>query len=168
VDHYDDVGPETYEVMTRMAEAFAERTGRSYRQKNNLISAGHAGQLKAVLDLYASADLVLTSRLHGCIIALAMGRKVLAVSGDRKVESFMEAAGLRDWVCDLDEIDRLPRRLQALPSQIVPTQFVDRARVQNRAVATHVRRLLAENALGRPEYEPVVAGMSPRQWAAWN
>ena len=38
--------------------------------------------------------MVLTSRLHGCIIALALGKKLLAISGDWKVESFMARAGL--------------------------------------------------------------------------
>jgi len=150
VDHYDNVGPEIYEAMVRAGEEFATRTGRTYRQMNNLIPAGHRGALQKSLDLYAAADLVLTSRLHGCILALAHGRPVFAVSGDHKVESFMEAAGLADWVCDLDEIDVLPQRLNQLPSQTAPTAFVDHARRQNRAVAELVRTLASQHHPPRP------------------
>jgi polysaccharide pyruvyl transferase WcaK-like protein len=144
VDHYDNVGIEIYELMVRMGQEFAQRTGRSYRQTNNLIPAGNAAALQRTLDFYASADLVLTSRLHGCIIALAAGRRVLVVSADHKVESFMDAAGLGEWVCDLVEIDTLPQRLQALSRQIVPGPFVEKAREQNGLVADQVRALIRE------------------------
>jgi polysaccharide pyruvyl transferase WcaK-like protein len=143
VDHYDDIGPGIYEDMVQIAEEFAERTGRSYRQTNNLIPSGHHGALARTLELYVSADLVLTSRLHGCIIALATGRKVLAVSGDHKVDAFMKTAGLADWVLDLDEIGMLPERLEALPEQKTPTQFVEWARKANRAVGQQVKLIVA-------------------------
>jgi polysaccharide pyruvyl transferase WcaK-like protein len=143
VDHFDSVGPENYDRMVAIAQAFAERTGLSYRQTNNLIPAGHNGALQKTLDLYASADLVLSSRLHGCIIALAMGRKVLVVSGDCKVESFMQAAGLGDWVCDLADIESLPVRLEKLVEQRWPVEFIELARLENRAVATEVSALLS-------------------------
>jgi hypothetical protein len=146
VDHYDSVGPENYERMVVIAREFAVRTQRSYRQTNNLIPAGHNGALQKTLALYASADLVLTSRLHGCIIALAMGRRVLAVSGDRKVESFMHAAGLQDWVCDLGAIDSLPDRLAELGSQRVPVEFIERARRQNESIARQVRSIILKEA----------------------
>ncbi len=142
-DNYDNVGAEIYERMVAVGEAFAARTGRSYRQTNNLIPSGHRGELKKTIDLYASADLVLTSRLHGCIIGLALGRPVLAVSGDHKVESFMRAAGLGDWVCDLDDVDSLPARLEKLSGQRLPVEFIGQARRENRLVAERVRTFLA-------------------------
>ena len=144
VDHYDSVGPANYERMVAIAQEFAVRTGRSYRQTNNLIPAGHNGALQKTLDLYASADLVLTSRLHGCIIGLAMGRRVLVVSGDRKVESFMQAAGLGEWVCDLNEIETLPARLDELPGQRVPVEFIESARRRNQVIAEQVRGFIVK------------------------
>jgi hypothetical protein len=142
VDHFDSVGLDRYERMVEIARADAVRTGHGYRQTNNLIPTGHRGALRSILELYASADRVLTSRLHGCIIALALGRRVLAVSGDHKVESFMEAAGLGEWVCGLDDLNTLPARLEALPQQRSPAGFVEQARRQNRAVAGRVREFL--------------------------
>jgi hypothetical protein len=139
VDALDNVGEAVYETMNRVGEAFAARTGRSFRAINNLIPGGSEKALASTLGLYANADLVLTGRLHGCIIGLAMGRKVLAVSGDYKVESFMAAAGLGDWVMGLDEIAALPDRLAALPGQPSPDGFLDRARAANRLVAEQVK-----------------------------
>lgn len=149
VDHYDNVGPEIYERMVAVGESFAERTGRSYRQTNNLIPAGHEGALQRTLGLYASADVILTSRLHGCIIGLATGRPVLAVSADHKVESFMAAAGLGDWVRDLDDLESLPARLEALPGQTVPVEFIEAGRQQNRAVGEKVKAMASQAGLQR-------------------
>ena len=143
VDHYDNVGAEIYEQMVTATERFAEETGRSYRQTNNLIPAGHKGALQVTLGLYASADLIVTSRLHGCIIGLAMGRRVLVVSADHKVESFMQAAGLSDWVVGLDQVDSLPARLRELEQQPLATPFVEGVRTRNRVVAEKVREWIA-------------------------
>jgi polysaccharide pyruvyl transferase WcaK-like protein len=142
VDHFDSIGAERYERMVEIARADAARTGHGYRQTNNLIPAGHREALRRTLDLYASADRVITSRLHGCILALALGRRVVAVSGDHKVESFMEAAGLGDWVCALDEVNRLPDWLETLHKQRPPIEFTPQAREQNLAVACRVLALL--------------------------
>ena len=148
VDHYDNVGAEIYEQMVMVSEQFAKETGRPCQQTNNLIAAGHRGALRKTLGLYSASDLVLTSRLHGCLIAVAMGRRFLAVSADHKVESFMEAAGLREWVVGLDELDSLPARLGELEKQPLPAAFVEEARAQNRSVAEMVRVLIARAESG--------------------
>jgi hypothetical protein len=142
VDHYDGVGPESFERMEAVAKEFASLTERGSRRTNNLIARGSSGQLEQLLDLYAAADLVLSSRLHGCIIALATGRRVLAVSGDHKVEAFMRAAGLSDWVLDPRQIASLPGRLELLPEQRLPVEFIEAGRRQNREVASRIVELI--------------------------
>jgi hypothetical protein len=107
-----------------------------------LIRAGSEQELAKNLGHYAEADLILTGRLHGCIIGLAMGRKVLAVSGDHKLESFMQAAGLSEWVLGLDDMRSLEERLRRLPQQPTPAQFLDSARRDNLALAGRVRNAL--------------------------
>jgi hypothetical protein len=141
VDAYDNVGPGVYRRMVRVLKSFAAETGRTYRQTNNLVAAGDESGLQSLLDRYAGADLVVSSRLHGCIIGLAMGRRVLAVSGDHKVESFMEAAGLRPWVLDLTEMDRLADRLGTLHEQALPLGFIAQARQANELLAERVKAL---------------------------
>ena len=141
VAHYDVVGPPNYERMCTLARSFAERTGRAYCETNNRIQASSEAELQRLLDFYADAELVLSSRLHGCIIGLGMQRKVLAVSGDRKIESFMNAAGLADWVCDGNSLESLTEYLEALSEQHTPTAFVEHAVRENRAVADQVAAL---------------------------
>ncbi|MBM3499911.1 MAG: hypothetical protein FJX74_14720 [Armatimonadetes bacterium] len=141
VDNYTTAGEDAYETMDACAQRFARETGRPYRQTNNRIPPEGEGALAAVLQRYAEADLVVSSALHGCVIAAAMGRPVLAVSGDHKIESFMEAAGLREWVCDIGDVDDLPERLAALRSQPSVLDFVEQARAGNRRVAAQVMAL---------------------------
>jgi polysaccharide pyruvyl transferase WcaK-like protein len=138
VDAYDNVGAEVYADMNNIGHEFAAQTGRSFRSINNLIESGSENALADALDSYASADLVLSGRLHGCIIGLAMGRKVLAVSGDHKVESFMSAAGLGQWVLDLNQMGQLVERLEALHMQTMPAAFFEEMRKRNREIAESV------------------------------
>lgn len=147
VDHYDNIGAENFDLITRMMEAHTKKTGRKCRQTNNLISAGNRRGLEDLVKRYEDAELIVTSRLHGCIIGLAIGCKVLAISGDRKVESFMHAAGLSDWACDLNELGKLPGMMEALPSQPSSLHFVEAARRSNRDVANQIKKM-ATNGLG--------------------
>jgi polysaccharide pyruvyl transferase WcaK-like protein len=152
VDNYTTAGADVYEAMDAHSRAFAGRTQRPYWTTNNRIPAGSEAARAAVLARYAAADIVLSSALHGCIFAVAMGRKVLAVSGDRKIEGFMQAAGLGQWVCDLDEVDQVPERLASLAGQPTVHPFVQQARAANRAVAAHV--LAVGNLAGQARTSP--------------
>jgi hypothetical protein len=142
VDSFDVVGADVYEYMKEIAGRFAAATGRPFRRTNNRVQAGSHAALAATLDLYAQSDVIVSSRLHGCVIGLAMGRSVVAVSGDRKVDAFMRDAGLEDWVLDVSEVERLSERLQAASTQPSPRAYLARARRQNRAAARRIEGLL--------------------------
>jgi hypothetical protein len=143
VDAGDNVGAANYELMEVTGKHFAARTGRPFQSINNEIQRGNEKALAQTLEKYAGADLIVTGRLHGCIIGLAMGRKVLVVSGDRKIESFMKAADLQDWVIDVNEArEQLPNRLERLPRQPSVAGFVARERAANLEVARRLRTFL--------------------------
>lgn len=142
VDSYDAVGPSIYEQMVGIAKGFAAQSGLAYRQTNNLIPAGQRGALNRILGLYGSAEVVVSSRLHGCILALATGRPVIAVGADRKVDSFMGAVGLGDWVLPLERIDLLPERLSAVSRQAPAAEAIEEQRDQNRTLARRIRAML--------------------------
>ena len=142
VDAFDNVGEENYEAMEAFGKEFAAATGRPFHSINNLIPAGSEKSLEAVLAHYRSADLILAGRLHGCIIGLAMGRKVLAVSGDHKVESFMEAAGLGDWVLDLSEVAAVPQRLRDLAEQRTPVEFIRETKREHRQIGSKLQSFI--------------------------
>ena len=142
VDNYTTAGETVYEAMDGYGQEFAARTRRSYRQTNNRIEAGSRQALDSVLERYVQSDLVLSSALHGCIIAVAMGRPVLAISGDRKIEGFMSQVGLGDWVLDVSEVDRVPELLTALPTQRADPDILTAAQAGNQQVAADVLALV--------------------------
>ena len=146
VDNYTTVGASAYEAMDVICRAFAARTGRPYRKTNNRLALGGERELAEVLKRYECSDLIVSSALHGCIIATAMGRPVLAVSGDRKIEAFMEAAGLGEWVLNAVDLERLPALIEVLDRQVPIPEFGMRARAQNAVVADTVKRIAIETA----------------------
>lgn len=146
VDHYDHLGPEVFARVEEITHDFAGRSHRTTARTNNLIRAGSQEALRDLLDLYASADVVLSSRLHGCILALATGRHLVAISGDHKVDAFMHAAGLNPWVCGLDDVERIPMLLDRIDDQVLPEAFLARTRSANLAIARSIRSLVTEPA----------------------
>jgi polysaccharide pyruvyl transferase WcaK-like protein len=141
VDNYTTVGAAAYDVYTPAAEAFAERTGRPYRSTSNRITPGHTRELEALLKKYAAADLVVSSALHGCILGIGMGKKVLAISGDYKIEQFMDAVGLGEWVLSQEDVAQVPDRLEELPQQASAKDAVRVARQQHRRIADQILHL---------------------------
>jgi len=148
VDSYDVVGADIFHYTENVARRAARQSGRPFRRTNNLIDPGSEQALAATLCHYADSDVVVSSRLHGCVIGLAMGRAVVAVAGDRKVDAFMREAGLADWVLDVSQVDQLRERVLAACAQPVPRRFLARARQRNRDVAARIRRLLG--GIGAP------------------
>jgi polysaccharide pyruvyl transferase WcaK-like protein len=147
VDNYSTAGAAAYDAMCAAGEAFAARTNRKYRQTNNHIKGGDEQALRETLDLYAASDVILSSALHGCIIGVAMGRKVLAVSGDYKIEAFMHTAGLSDWVCDISELNAIGVRLDTLVNQPTRTDFLAAAGLANQSVANSVKSIYARHSI---------------------
>jgi hypothetical protein len=143
VDNYTTVGAQAFAVMDRLGRAFAAATDRAYRRTNNRIRPGGELDLKQCLELYQRSDIVLSSALHGCLVGLASGCKVVAVSGDRKIDSFMQAVGLSDWVLPATELDQLEPLLHRLQDQVWPGERVQALLAANQRVGAEARNLLA-------------------------
>ena len=58
----------------------------------------------------------------------------------------MNAAGLGEWVCDANDVERLPDLLSRVEQQPFPAEFLGRARNANRAIAESVRGLVSRCA----------------------
>lgn len=141
VDNYTTAGAEVYETMDAIGARFAQDTRRPFRRTNNRIQSGSTTELRRLLNLYHQSDLVLSSALHGCIIGLAMGKRVVAVSGDLKIESFMAAAGLRNWVCDTTEVNNVAKLLRLAELQPSASSYLDATRNANLRIAAQVTAL---------------------------
>ena len=149
VDNYSTVGANAYEAMDAFGRQTAAHLSFPYRTTNNRIVAGDENALRAVLRRYAESDVVLTSALHGCILAVGMGRKLIAVSGDCKIDSFMHEAGLAKWLCQADEVDRLGELWTTLAEQEQPHRFVCQVRERSCSVAAQILSLATcESAAG--------------------
>ncbi len=143
--HWGVTGEDRYQRMCTLVKAHCEDTKLHYVELNNEIRADDENQFRSQLQLYADAQFVVSTRLHGVIIGLAGGAKVLAVSGDRKVEAFMEQIGLSDWVCELNRLDDLPEMMARLDRQgNVAEPFLARARDANQDIGRQVRHIADE------------------------
>jgi polysaccharide pyruvyl transferase WcaK-like protein len=138
VVNYTTAGVDAYDKMCEAAKLFSQQTGRTYREVNNRISKGSEPEMDEILKLYRKSGFVISSALHGCIIAVAMGLKVLAVSGDRKIDAFMESIGLGDWVLDLTETDRIFQKLNELHLQKDVTIIMEQLREKNKNIAKQI------------------------------
>lgn len=141
VVNYSTVGAKHYKVMCQIAQDFAQQTGRVYRETNNRIAKITEAELSQVLLRYEKSDMVLSSGLHGCIIGVAMGLKVLAVSGDRKIDAFMESVGLKDWVLDPNETGVILQRLKDLKKQVNPNKVINHIRKENQNIAYQIKMI---------------------------
>ena len=143
VDNYTTAGEAAYEAMCRVAEKFATVNGVSYRQTNNRITKDSEKEMEQILSLYRQSGYVLSSALHGCIIAVAMELKVLAVSGDRKIEGFMESVGLQDWVLDINELEKIPDYLEKLHLQNHRNPMIEKIQRKNQKVAADIKDIFS-------------------------
>lgn len=135
------VGPDAFDTMRTAAQRFAQTTGRVYRETNNRFKHEDAG-LEQTLRANEQSDLVISSRFHGCVIGLAMGRPTLAVSGDRKIDALMHDAGLGAYLLDRHDLADLSDGLLGLEQQEIPRTFLDHHRAANLRIAARVRALI--------------------------
>ncbi len=89
------------------------------------LSQSATASLGDLLDLLASMDLVVASRLHGLLLSFLLGKPALAISYDRKVKSLMEELGQGVYCLDIeafnsDDAVKVFSMLQANRDAIVP------------------------------------------------
>jgi len=78
-----------------------------------------ASSVEEVLSQIAATDLVVASRFHNVLLALMLGRPVLAISYHEKVDALMEEAGLAAFRQDIESIDveKMIRQFTTLEEQ---------------------------------------------------
>jgi polysaccharide pyruvyl transferase WcaK-like protein len=93
----------------------------------------------ALLEFFRGLDVVISSRLHGVLLAIVAARPVLALSHERKVQAVMKDAGVSPFCADLPTatLDQISERLSALIDQLDPCaltlrEYVDLARTSVR------------------------------------
>ena len=99
--------------------------------------------METELEKYRRSDVVLSSALHGCVIGVGMQKKVIAVSGDWKIEGFMEQMDRGDWVVGLHELHRIDSLLEEVFKPTLDSGVAEKATSGNEAIAEEVKRILS-------------------------
>lgn len=144
VNNYSTAGADVYEEMRKTGKEFAKFTGRPYSETNNRIKKRNEPEMSQLLLRYQQSDIILSSALHGCIIGVAMGKKVVAVSGDRKIDEFMKVVGLKDWVLSQDETHLLAKVLNKLHHQNIPSSIIENIWIENKEVAKAIKNIIGK------------------------
>lgn len=114
-------------VNRPLAPRFPERVvGRSLRRTDGYFAAADD-----LLARYASASVVVTSRLHGAIIACALEKPILAFSKDTKLSTYLEDVRLPQAVAELHEI----ADHSGSPLPIIDSTVLDEIERRNEEVA---------------------------------
>ncbi len=87
IHNYDlrECGVDVREYKDTLAKICRKR-GLVYREENN-ISKSH----EDILKTYLKADIVISSRLHGCIISATFGKYTLPIVCDQKIKWYLES-----------------------------------------------------------------------------
>jgi len=98
------IGDAAYDHRARHdLSAFIEECGTTY--ENGRIIDEPAASVDDVLSQLAATDLVVASRFHNVLLALMLGKPVLAVSYHEKVDALMAEVGLAEFCQDIESID---------------------------------------------------------------
>lgn len=103
----------------------------------------------SLLEFFRGLDVVISSRLHGVLLAIVAARPVMALSHERKVQAVMKDAGVSPFCVDLPTatLDQIRERLSALVDQLDPCaltlrEYVDLARTSVRRQEEMLPQLL--------------------------
>ncbi|HEV7394798.1 MAG TPA: polysaccharide pyruvyl transferase family protein [Burkholderiales bacterium] len=93
------------------------RLSESERASCSIIEADSPG---ALLEFYRGLDLVISSRLHGVLLAIVAGRPVAALAHERKVRAVMDDAGMSRFCTNLESatVESVDSILAALTTQL--------------------------------------------------
>lgn len=112
------IGDVAYDQRARQdLRTFLEERGISCTNGN--IIDEPASSVEEVLSQLAATDLVVASRFHNVLLALMLGKPVLAISYHEKVDALMEEAGFAAFCQDIESIDveKLIRQFTTLEGQ---------------------------------------------------
>jgi polysaccharide pyruvyl transferase WcaK-like protein len=98
------IGDVVYDGRARQdLKALLERDGLRYESGN--IVDDPPQSVSELLSQLATTDVVIASRFHNVLLALMLGKPVVAISFHEKVDALMSAVGLTEFCQDIENID---------------------------------------------------------------
>jgi polysaccharide pyruvyl transferase WcaK-like protein len=108
-----------------------------------------AVSVQDVLSQLASTDVVVASRFHNVLLALLLGKPVVAISYHEKVDALMAGLGLEDFCQDIENIDvhRLIEQFTTLEEceGMLKPQIVRKTETYRRALNDQYNHIFAES-----------------------
>jgi|GEM_PF-2472659 len=106
--HYDDIriiGGECRKISENLKKT-AAKLGLIYKEQNNINS-----NYKHVLNDFYQSRIVVSSRLHGCIISYCMGIPFIALQCDNKIDAFINTHAPKHQSVCIDEFYDLEKTM---------------------------------------------------------
>jgi polysaccharide pyruvyl transferase WcaK-like protein len=126
-----------------------ERSGLKY--DNGQIIHGSASSVSELLSQLAGTDIVVASRFHNVLLALLLGKPVVAISFHDKVDSLMNAMGLTQFCQDIEhvDVDKLIHQLTTLEenSEGIKREVSRQSELYRRALEDQYEALFKVNQL---------------------
>jgi|SRR5579859_7610707 len=98
------IGDVGYDQRARQdLKAFIEERGGDYTNESIIDDPG--ASVDDVLSQLAATDLVVASRFHNVLLSLMLGKPVLAISYNEKVDALIAGVGLAEFSQDIERID---------------------------------------------------------------
>jgi len=86
VNHRGLVGKEKSKQIRGFLQTYCSNNNLIYSEVNNI--AKSPGEIRDMMYEYMSSEIIVTTRLHGYIIGRTIGKRVVAISNDYKIEGF--------------------------------------------------------------------------------
>jgi polysaccharide pyruvyl transferase WcaK-like protein len=131
------IGDVAYDGRARQdLRVFLEGDGLKYEGRK--IIDEPAQSVGELLSQLAATDIVVASRFHNVLLALMLGKPVVAVSFHEKVDALMSAVGLTEFCQDIEhiEVDKLKEQVTRLEenAQSIRLQIVQKTEEWRRAL----------------------------------
>jgi polysaccharide pyruvyl transferase WcaK-like protein len=104
---------------------------------NSIKSAENTNEL---LENYRWADLIISSRLHGCIIGHAMGKRIVAISNDHKIDEFMLSIKNNHLIYNPEEFSTHPPHFDEFMKQGIDNKFRVKTIFLNKHIGFQIKR----------------------------
>jgi len=125
------------ETMQKITDVLAYKLDLEKVYTNLMIKG--ISELHEWLDRYSSAHITVSSSLHGCILALSLGSKLIAVSRDWKIEGFLQTVNLEEAICNIDEIEKKAKHIEL---QKDVSKRIEKIKKENEYFAQEVKKLI--------------------------
>jgi polysaccharide pyruvyl transferase WcaK-like protein len=145
------IGDVAYDGRARQdLRGFLEGGGLKYEGRK--IIDEPAQSVSELLSQLAATDIVVASRFHNVILALTLGKPVVAISFHEKVDALMSAVGLSESCQDIEhiEIDKLKEQVTRLEenAQSIRLQIEQKTEEWRRALDAQYAHIFNNSLIG--------------------